>query len=232
VNDPGWRFPRRFSLSLKYVIGYTWEDFLCAETIGPTATRLPCDRSDPLMCTGGRHQYGIFSYGYDDTGAYLTEAAECGDTAIQSRHLFVNRHAGWIAETMAKLAADQGGISHKSDDVTDRTTVRRYRSTRPQPTTSSTRVTVPEDAYTERLEVDYPYLVYLEGLPDEPVCGGTLVSPRHVLTTAYCTSRMTEIAVWTARSILLYDNVTGRPEIINFFRLQGNANLAYRTIED
>lgn len=181
------------------MIGFTWEDFLCAETVGPTATRLPCDRADALVCSGGRHQYGIFSYGYDGTGASpAMEATECGDPAIQGRHLFVNRYAGWIAEMMADHGGDSKQIDEDKKTTTTTTTTmptKRRRSTRPRPTSTSTPVEVPEDSRTEQLEVNYPYLVYLEGLYDEPVCGGTLVSPWHVLTTAYCTTRMTEITV-------------------------------------
>eukprot|EP00102_Acyrthosiphon_pisum_P020458 XP_016657668.1 PREDICTED: uncharacterized protein LOC100575281 isoform X2 [Acyrthosiphon pisum] len=196
---------------LEYLIGYTWADFLCSETVGPTTTRLPCDRADPLVCSGSRHQYGIFSYGYDGTGASpATEATECGDPAIQGRHLFINRNAGWIAE----IIANHGGDSKQIDEdkkttmtttmtptmtttmtttITTTMLTKRRRSTRLRPTATSTRV--PEDSSTDQLEVNYPYLVYLEGLYDEPVCGGTLVSPWHVLTTAYCTTRMTEIMV-------------------------------------
>lgn len=193
VDDTGWRFPRRFSPGLKYVIGFTWADFLCAETVGPTAKRLPCDQADPLVCFGGRHQYGIFSYGYDGTGASpATEATECGDPAIQGRHLFVNRNAAWIAEIMAHHVGDS-----KQIDVDEKTTATSLRPTRPRLTTTTTSEALPKVTCTDHLEGNYPYLVYLEGMPDEPVCGGTLVSPRHVLTTAYCTTRMTEIMVWT-----------------------------------
>jgi len=203
VNDTGWRFPRVFSSGLEYLIGYTWADFLCAETVGPTATRLPCDRADALVCSGGRHQYGIFSYGYDGTGASpATEATECGNPAIQGRHLFVNRNAGWITEMMA----DHGGDSKQIDEDKKTTMPKKCRrSKRPRPTATSARAEVSEDSSTDHLEVNYPYLVYLEGLYDEPVCGGTLVSPWHVLTTAYCTTRMTEIMVWNAlNNIPLY----------------------------
>jgi len=180
------------------VIGYTWADFLCAETIGPGVTRLPCDRSDPLLCSSGRHQYGIFSYGYDGTDASLaTEAIECGDSAVQGRLLFVNRHAGWISETMTKLMVGNDDSSWQFGK-NDRTTARHRHPTQPQSTTNSTQAVVPHVTSTARPvrpEIDYPYLVYLEGLPDEPVCGGTLITPWHVLTTAYCTTRMTEIVV-------------------------------------
>ncbi|XP_060843057.1 uncharacterized protein LOC132923217 [Rhopalosiphum padi] len=180
---------------LEFVIGFTWADFLCAETIGPAAMRLPCDRADPLLCSSGQHQYGIFSYGYDVTDASpATEATECGDSTVQGRLLFVNRYTGWISETMKKLGTDYDGESQQSEKY-NKTTVRRRRPTRPRPTTTSTKTVVPQVTCTDRMEVDYPYLVYLEGLPDEPVCGGTLVSPWHVLTTAYCTTRMTEIMV-------------------------------------
>ncbi|XP_025203126.1 uncharacterized protein LOC112600174 [Melanaphis sacchari] len=179
----------------EYVIGFTWADFLCAETIGPAVTRLPCDRADPLLCSSGRYQYGIFSYGYDGTNASpATEATECGDSVIQGRLLFVNRYAGWISETMTKLIANHDGGSQQSDKDY-KTTTRHRHPTRLRSTTNSTQTVVPQVTCTDRLEVDYPYLVYLEGLPDEPVCGGTLVSPWHVLTTAYCTTRMTEIVV-------------------------------------
>ncbi|XP_050054742.1 uncharacterized protein LOC114128086 isoform X3 [Aphis gossypii] len=184
--------------SLEFVIGYTWADFLCAETIGPGVTRLPCDRSDPLLCSSGRHQYGIFSYGYDGTDASLaTEAIECGDSAVQGRLLFVNRHHGWISETMTKdMVGDNDGSWQFGKN--GRTTTRHRHTTQPRSTTNSTQAVVPHVTSTARPvlpEIDYPYLVYLEGLIDEPVCGGTLITPWHVLTTAYCTTRMTEIVV-------------------------------------
>jgi len=192
VDDTGWCFPRRFSLILKFVIEHTWEDFLCTETVGPKTKRLPCNRADPLLCSGGRHQYGILSYGYDGTGASLaTEATECDDPAIQGRHLFVNRYTVWITDMMAHHVGDSKQIDKGKKTTTSR------RPTRPRQTTTTTRAEVSEVTCTDHLEGNYPYLVYLEGMPDEPVCGGTLVSPRHVLTTAYCTTRMTEIMVWT-----------------------------------
>lgn len=199
-----WRSLWIFSPGLEYVIGYTWADFLCAETVGLVTRRLPCDRADPLLCSGGRLQYGIFGYGYEGTGTSpATEAIECGDPAVQSRHLFVNRHTGWIAETMAKLTTDSDGDGPRHSEDANRgneTTTRHHRPKRPRPTqtAASNRPEVSSTA-AGRVEVDYPYLVYLEGLPDEPVCGGTLISAWHVLTTAYCTTRMTEIVVWTTR---------------------------------
>ncbi|XP_050060097.1 uncharacterized protein LOC126551256 isoform X2 [Aphis gossypii] len=180
--------------SLEFVIGYTWADFLCAETIGPGVTRLPCDRSDPLLCSSGRHQYGIFSYGYDGTDASLA-TIECGDSAVQGRLLFVNRHAGWISDTMTKEGDDDGSWQFGKNG---RTTTRHRHTTQPRSTTNSTQAAVPHVTSTARPvrpEIDYPYLVYLEGRFDEPVCGGTLITPWHVLTTAYCTTRMTEIVV-------------------------------------
>lgn len=213
MDDTGWRFPRRFSRGFGYVIGYTWADFLCVETVSPTTIRLPCDRADPLVCSGGRHQYGIFSYGYNGTvTSTVTEATECGDPAIQSRHLFVNRNTEWITEMMANHVGDSKQID-EYEKTTTATTTTTNRPTQPQPTTTSTRVEVSEvTSCTDHLEDNYPYLVYLEGLPDEPVCGGTLISPWHVLTTAYCTTRMTKIMVWT-----VFTNIINfsRPAIVN-----------------
>lgn len=96
---------------------------------------------------------------------------------------------------MANHVGDSKQIYEVEKTTTTTTTTTTNRPTRPQPTTTSTRVEVSEVTCTDHLEDNYPYLVYLEGLPDEPVCGGTLISPWHVLTTAYCTTRMTEIMV-------------------------------------
>lgn len=189
---------------MKYVIGYTWSDFVCTQTLGPLSVHLPCDRSDPLLC----HQnklYGIFSYGYDtdytpdsiiNPGSSESGRFECSDPTVQGRSLFVNNHVKWIADTISniKMTPVTKNISkHKIDDdgsqrVTSTVTITQT------PSTSS----INQAEMIENLLPDpenYPYLVHFQGLPNEPICGGTLISPVHVLTTAYCTMRMTEIQV-------------------------------------
>ncbi|VVC29189.1 Peptidase S1, PA clan,Serine proteases, trypsin domain [Cinara cedri] len=165
--------------ALKYVIAYTWPDFLCAKTTGRQPSPMPCDRGDALVCHGDR-LYGVFSYGYN-TGAETAAAAEsrtdCGAHAVQGRHLFVNRHFKWIADTLAGRPADGGAAARaESDAMTSRSG-------------NTPRSFVPEN---------HPYLVYLEGRldQDEPTCGGSLISSRLVLTSAYCTIRMSEIEVY------------------------------------
>lgn len=173
------------------IIAFTWAEFLCSKTIGPSSLYLPCDRGDPLLCNSNR-QYGIFSYGYGTkASSRAAEVTECGDPTVQSRHLFVNRHTRWIADTVNKHTKDA-----EEDDVLwfpATTAVEEVTSEKPGPPLSQDSYSVTdEDSFDPE---NHPYLVYLEGYLDEPVCGGTLISPLHVLTTAYCTTRMSNIEV-------------------------------------
>lgn len=172
----------RFSPGIKYVIADTWAEFLCTRTESPSY--LPCDRGDPLICESNV-QFGVTSYGYSTETSREADGTECGDPTVQSRHLFVNNYAHWIMET----------ISNRTHTVGHpKTTV----STTTEHTTSSIRglsVEEDEDLSNIHSKDSYPYLVYLESYPDEPVCGGTLISALHVLTSAYCTTRMSSIEV-------------------------------------
>lgn len=191
------------STGLKYIIAYTWTEFLCARTVdglSPTPN-LPCDSAgDALLCRhqNGRTplQYGVFSYAY---GTIVNEVDGCGHPTVQARHMFVNKHADWIAET---VSTKRGTV------IAGGQRPRHYRPTAaitPQPSPLPPRKKRPPAANADRDSdrnakslgpENYPYLVYLEGNgPGEPVCGGTLISAVHVLTSAYCTTRMSDIRV-------------------------------------
>lgn len=158
-----------------YVIADTWSEFLCARTRQDANVHLPCNRGDPVVCDGDK-QYGITSYGYSTRTSRSAEETECGDPAVQSRHLLVNNHAQWVADTVANHTAVVGG--RRPTSTTAET---------PYGASGSFRNASPSDP------LNYPYLVYLESFPGEPACGGTLISPSHVLTTARCTTRMSKI---------------------------------------
>lgn len=187
---------------------------MCAKMIGRDASsRQSCDYGDPLLCHGNR-QYGIFSYGYrikaTSTAMLGTETSECRDPDVQSRFLFVNKRTGWIKDTVSRAAghapADKDG-REAVDDVTDQESY----TTRPMPTKSTTE-------YDQSLDYSiYGYLVYLTGRPDEPICGGTLMTAMHVLTTAFCTFHMSEIKVSRVGASGEQDVICG-PVL---FRLQG-----------
>lgn len=193
------------------MIAYTWADFLCTKTISEQSTPLPCDRGDALVCYGGQ-QYGVFSYGYN-TGAKtaaIEEKTDCGSPAIQGRHLFVNRHSDWLANTIMNAGQAQETVDDRWPE--NRTTVRPHRHPPPGPAAATKSViTTKQPNKTPRFFVpdNHPYLVYLEGRldQDEPVCGGSLISPLLVLTTAYCTIRMSEIEVGARSGFVVGFNV-------------------------
>lgn len=192
------RFARGSSPGLKYVIGYTWDEFLCAKTVD-AASYLPCDRSDPLVCHGKR-QYGVHSYGYGTSASSrAAEVVECGDPTVQNRHMFVNRHVRWIADVVAGHGSDDGDRRRRTRPEPGPTTARADAGPSSAAAAAAAAATAPQttavgDASSFDPQ-DYPYLVYLEGDTDEPVCGGTLISPLLVLTSAYCTTRMSTIEV-------------------------------------
>lgn len=171
---------------------YKWAEFLCAKTVG-IPTLLPCDRGDPLVCRGGK-QYGLLSYAYSTTkSSQVAELYDCGDPTVQSRHLFLNRYAHWISRTASKYGYREGSAQPGN------------RKAAVIPTTLPQQTSTLQHAATAAADVsfdpeNYPYVVYLEGYPDEPTCGGTMLSPVHVLTSAYCTTRMSTVEVCTTYS--------------------------------
>lgn len=107
---------------MKYIVGYTWDKFLCTMNTGPTV-RLPCDRGDALVCDGG-WLLGVHSYGYDTGPSSMASGAgDCGDPAVQNRHLFVNRYVRWIAKTVFKHGARDKSIQWKKVTVAGENTV-------------------------------------------------------------------------------------------------------------
>lgn len=58
------------------------------------------DSGGPMICHG--KQYGIASnyYNYVNNQYYYEEQNDCGNTYVQTRHLFIYPYRDWISETI------------------------------------------------------------------------------------------------------------------------------------
>ncbi|XP_050528209.1 uncharacterized protein LOC126898310 [Daktulosphaira vitifoliae] len=189
--------------SIKYIIADTWSNFLCS--VSTSSFPFPCNRGDPLICRG--RQLGITSYGYSTKTFVGAEETNCGNQDIQIRHLLIVDYVKWIVSTISNMT---------SDNVTTTTTAK-----------LSTITSVGKSTFNPN---DFPYLVYLKGNAGEPVCGGSLISPIHVLTSAYCISRSTNITVHLS---VEEDQISyGRPRVHPDYALRGmNANIGIIVLE-
>jgi hypothetical protein len=129
----------------------------------------------------------------------------CRNPSVQSRYLFINSRVGWIKDMVSRNTTKQdrryadGGQQSPQDGrnvdggqlPTNVSEVTESYSLPLNPRSAQTK----ENVFQSSNPHTYPYLVYLTGRSGEPECGGTLVTSVHVLSSAYCTARLSAIKV-------------------------------------
>ena len=99
---------RFYSNYLKNIVKNTWADFLCPVP----GNRMVCngDSGGALMCQG--FLFGITSHGYNYYPGMVNLKPKCGDTRVQTRHLFIYNYRNWIDGIMLGTSNTSARCNH------------------------------------------------------------------------------------------------------------------------